>query len=69
MAVPRAHARVWRGRTEPRAQVRTLAEHQAIYAAIMRRDAELARSLATVHIAGIESWLHAAVAGSGEDAR
>ncbi|HMD94652.1 MAG TPA: FadR/GntR family transcriptional regulator [Trebonia sp.] len=57
MSLPTVRARVWRGMTEPRAQERTLAEHRAIHQAIMNRDADLARSWATVHIAGIESWL------------
>jgi len=50
--------------TEPRALERTLAEYRAIYNAILWRDADLAASWATVHIAGIESWLRAAL-GSG----
>ena len=62
MSVPTARARVWRGMTEPRAQERTLAEHRAIYQAIMNRDTDLARSTAIVHIAGIESWLRTALA-------
>jgi GntR family transcriptional repressor for pyruvate dehydrogenase complex len=62
MSVPTARARVWRGMTEPRAQERTLAEHRAIYKAIISRDADLARSWAIVHIAGIESWLRTALA-------
>ena len=49
--------------TEPRALERTLAEHRAIYRAITSKDADLARSWATVHIAGIESWLRTALAG------
>ena len=57
MSLPTVRARVWRGMTEPRAQERTLAEHRAIHQAIMNRDADLARSWATVHIGGIESWL------------
>jgi GntR family transcriptional regulator, transcriptional repressor for pyruvate dehydrogenase complex len=61
MSVPTTRARVWRGMTEPRAQERTLAEHRAIYKAIIGRDADLARSWATVHIAGIESWLRTAL--------
>jgi GntR family transcriptional repressor for pyruvate dehydrogenase complex len=61
MSVPTRRARLWRGVTEPRAQERTLAEHAAIYHAIMSRDAELARSSAIVHIAGIESWLRTAL--------
>ena len=62
MSAPTTRARVWRGMTEPRALERTLAEHRAIYRAIMNRDADLARSWATVHIAGIESWLRTALA-------
>jgi GntR family transcriptional regulator, transcriptional repressor for pyruvate dehydrogenase complex len=63
MSAPTTRARVWRGMTEPRALERTLAEHEAIYKAIMSRDADLARSWATVHIAGIDSWLRTVLAG------
>jgi GntR family transcriptional repressor for pyruvate dehydrogenase complex len=62
MSAPTTRARVWRGMTEPRALERTLAEHRAIYRAIIGRDADLARSWATVHIAGIESWLRTVLA-------
>ena len=62
MSMPTARARVWRGMTEPGAQERTLAEHKAIYQAIVNRDPDLARSWATAHIAGIESWLRTALA-------
>jgi GntR family transcriptional repressor for pyruvate dehydrogenase complex len=61
MSVPTTRARLWRGVTEPRAQERTLLEHSAIYHAIISRDADLARSSAIVHIAGIESWLRTAL--------
>jgi DNA-binding FadR family transcriptional regulator len=62
MSMPTARARIWRGMTEPRAQERTLAEHRAIYQAIVNRDPDLARSWAIAHIAGIESWLRTALA-------
>ena len=62
MSMPTARARVWRGMTEPRAQERTLAEHRAIYQAIVNRDPDLARSWAIAHIAGIESWLRTTLA-------
>lgn len=62
MSAPTTRARVWRGMTEPRALERTLAEHRAIYRAIIGRDADLARSWATIHIAGIESWLRTVLA-------
>jgi DNA-binding FadR family transcriptional regulator len=62
MSAPTTRARIWRGMTERGALERTLAEHRAIYGAIMASDADLARSWATVHIAGIESWLRTALA-------
>jgi DNA-binding GntR family transcriptional regulator len=61
ISTPTTRARVWRGMTEPSAVARTLAEHQAIYNAIVARDIEMARSWATVHIGGIESWLRTAL--------
>ena len=53
-------ARVWRGLTQAGAVERTLTEHRAILDAIADRDAELATSIAQVHIAGIERWLRQA---------
>ena len=50
-------ARVWRGITQEHALQRTLEEHQAIFEAISRHDAEMARTWATVHVAGVEQWL------------
>ena len=80
MSVPTRRARLWRGVTEPRAQERTLAEHAAIYHAIMSRDADLARSSAIVHIAGIDpgsappsptnqsdGWTEGTRGGAGKD--
>lgn len=52
-----ARARIWRGVTETQAVTRTLAEHQAIVEAIAARQPDLARSWATVHVAGVEQWL------------
>ena len=54
---PTQRARVWRGITQEDALVRTLAEHRAIFAAIRAHDPELARTWATVHIAGVEDWI------------
>jgi GntR family transcriptional repressor for pyruvate dehydrogenase complex len=65
MSMPTARARIWRGMTEPHAKERTLGEHRAIYAAIMSGDPDLARSWATVHISGIESWLRLALLPAG----
>ena len=61
MSAPTTRARVWRGMTQPGALERTLSEHHAIYQAILARDPELARSWATVHIGGIDSWLRTAL--------
>lgn len=50
-------ARMWRGITQDAAVERTLAEHRAIQRALAERQPEVARSWATVHIAGVEQWL------------
>src|SRR4030095_9878262 len=47
-------ARLWRGRLDPTADARTLAEHRLIYEAILDRDAERARLRAAAHILGVE---------------
>ncbi len=59
LAGPTTRARVWRGLTQKGAVARTLAEHRAILDALAARDPEVARSWATVHIAGVEQWLAA----------
>jgi DNA-binding FadR family transcriptional regulator len=67
MSLPTARARVWRGMTEPHALERTMYEHRAIHRSIVASDPDLARSWATVHIAGIEAWLHTALTESLSD--
>lgn len=62
MSAPTTRARVWRGMTEARSLERSMNEHRSIHKAIMDGDADLARSWAAVHIAGIEAWLHTALA-------
>jgi len=54
---PTTRARIWRGLTQEDAVSRTLHEHRAILTALRDRDAEAARSWATVHIASVEQWL------------
>jgi DNA-binding FadR family transcriptional regulator len=54
---PTTRARVWRGLTQEDAVARTLHEHRAILAALRDRDADAARSWATVHVASVEQWL------------
>jgi DNA-binding FadR family transcriptional regulator len=58
---PTQRARAWRGLTQSDSHTRTLAEHHAIADAILRRQPALARSWATVHIAGVEQWLRQAL--------
>jgi GntR family transcriptional regulator, transcriptional repressor for pyruvate dehydrogenase complex len=57
MSGPMTRARVWRGISQTGAVTRTLAEHRAILDALTAHDPDVARSWATVHIAGVEQWL------------
>ncbi|MFD8231978.1 FadR/GntR family transcriptional regulator [Streptomyces sp. NPDC059696] len=61
IAGPTTRARIWRGLTQEDAVARTLREHRAILAALRDRDAEAARSWATVHIASVEQWLRSSL--------
>ncbi|RZQ60637.1 FadR/GntR family transcriptional regulator [Amycolatopsis suaedae] len=58
---PTTRARIWRGLTQEGAVERTREQHMAIYEAIAARQPELARSWATVHVAGVEQWLRNAL--------
>jgi DNA-binding FadR family transcriptional regulator len=58
---PTTRARIWRGLTQEGAAARTHEQHQAIVDAIAARQPELARSWATVHVAGVEEWLRRAL--------
>src|SRR6266545_1456885 len=55
---PTARARIWRGITEQKAASRTVAEHRSIVDALASRQPDVARAWATVHVAGVEQWLH-----------
>jgi len=57
---PTTRARIWRGLTQEGALTKTREQHQAIHDAIAGRRPDLARSWATVHIAGVEEWLRQA---------
>ncbi|GAB3558714.1 FadR/GntR family transcriptional regulator [Spelaeicoccus albus] len=59
-------ARIWRGLTQQHAVARTLGEHAAILDAVAARDAELVRSLLTVHVAGVAEWLRRVVNKTSE---
>lgn len=50
-------ARIWRGMHDDGSAARTLAEHQAIYAAVRRRDAPLSQAATLIHISSTERWL------------
>jgi GntR family transcriptional regulator, transcriptional repressor for pyruvate dehydrogenase complex len=54
-------ARVWRAITQSGATERTHAEHQSIFETLERRQPDLARAWATVHVAGVEAWLELAL--------
>lgn len=58
---PTTRARIWRGLTQEGAVAKTREQHTAILDAIASRQPELARSWATVHIAGVEEWLRRAL--------
>lgn len=58
-------ARVWRGLTEESAVQRTLDEHRAIWQAMRARQADVAQSWATVHVAGVEEWARQVLRESG----
>jgi GntR family transcriptional repressor for pyruvate dehydrogenase complex len=61
-----SRARVWRGVTQAGAIEQTKTDHRAIYDALAHRRVDLARALATTHIAGVEAWLEVALADDGE---
>jgi GntR family transcriptional repressor for pyruvate dehydrogenase complex len=71
---PTMRMRIWRGRSVPGVLDRTLAEHRAIVDALEARDPDLAYAAATVHVAGVESWVRSLEPGwstlaAREDAR
>ncbi|MER5428453.1 FadR/GntR family transcriptional regulator [Streptomyces sp. NPDC002588] len=50
-------ARIWRGLVDDQAAGRTLAEHQAIFAALCTRDFVLTQAAALLHVSNTERWL------------
>lgn len=60
-------ARIWRGLVDGDAAGRTLAEHEAIYRAMVARDGPLAQAAALVHVNNTESWLREHLTGDGAD--
>ncbi|NUT36824.1 MAG: FadR family transcriptional regulator [Hamadaea sp.] len=62
LSAPTLRARVWRGLTQEGAADRTREQHRAIHAALLHREADVARVWAAVHVAGVEDWLRKALA-------
>jgi GntR family transcriptional repressor for pyruvate dehydrogenase complex len=58
---PTTRARIWRGLTQEGAAEKTREQHQSILDAVATRQPELARSWATIHVAGVEEWLRRAL--------
>lgn len=57
LSAPTNRARIWRGRTQPGAQERTVEEHQMILDALAAREPEIAHAAMVAHVAGVEGWL------------
>jgi GntR family transcriptional repressor for pyruvate dehydrogenase complex len=58
-------ARGWRGLVDANAAGRTLAEHEAIYAALAAGDPVLSQAAAMLHVSSTETWLRPRVSGGG----
>lgn len=56
-------ARIWRGLVDGRAAGCTLAEHEAMFAALSRRDAALSQAAALLHVSNTEQWLRGTPGG------
>ncbi|WP_028060432.1 FadR/GntR family transcriptional regulator [Candidatus Solirubrobacter pratensis] len=67
-STPMSRARVWRALTQADAIAQTKAQHAALYDALAHRRPDVARAMATAHIAGVESWLEGALESSEPDA-
>ena len=60
-STPMSRARVWRGVTQANAIAQTKAQHAALYEALANHRPDVARAVATAHVAGVESWLESAL--------
>ena len=60
-STPMSRTRVWRGVTQANAIDQTKAQHAALYDALAHHRPDVARAMATAHIAGVEAWLEAAL--------
>lgn len=57
LVAPTTRARIVHGVADDAALERSLHEHRMIYNGVADRNPEVARSWATIHIAGVEEWL------------
>ena len=60
-------ARIWRGMVDDAVADRTIAEHQAIYEALVAGDPALAQAAALMHISATEKWFRDHLEGSGSE--
>jgi GntR family transcriptional repressor for pyruvate dehydrogenase complex len=60
-------ARIWRGLVDGDAAGRTVAEHEAIYRALVARDGPLAQAAALLHVSNTEGWLREHVRPDAQD--
>jgi GntR family transcriptional regulator, transcriptional repressor for pyruvate dehydrogenase complex len=67
MSGPTTRARIWRGLTQEGAVDKTREQHTAICDAIEAREPEIARSWATIHVAGVEQWLRSTLGSADSD--
>ncbi|MFF3402905.1 FadR/GntR family transcriptional regulator [Streptomyces sp. NPDC002659] len=58
-------ARVLRGTVDAEAAAQTLADHEAIFAALANRDAALCQAAALLHVSNTEQWLRQHLESSG----
>lgn len=54
---PTVQARMWRGLVDEGATSRAVAEHDAIYRALRRRDEHLSAATALLHVRSTETWV------------
>ncbi|MFE7580818.1 FadR/GntR family transcriptional regulator [Streptomyces gardneri] len=61
-------ARVWRGLVDGDAAEQAIAQHEAIFRALVAREAPLAQAAALLHVSSTEDWLreHMPADGTGE---
>jgi len=64
LSTPMSRARLWLAVTHADAIEQTKEQHAGLYEAIARRQPEVARAMATAHIAKVEAWIESALEDS-----